>query len=325
MCCCGCSVLLDNFWDEAFEPTFQSQVVPDAIELDLSDVAAGLQQHIHADCLPEHWTPCPECSAEFGDILRQPSSSAHALSSVDEVDEAVDSFAAALFGRQDLHSGKAAAAAAAHHPLPADPSQQQQQVPDTQWVPTPLQQPAAAVGFTWPCPDELRKPLNASNLTAAHMVPMVFPATPAAAAPAAVASVDSSCFSFDLEAKAAAAPPAASLFAAMPAPAALKQCSRYTAAADSAGSGTAAEASAAAAAVEPGRFRHVLDAAAAADWAQQLGPAVRSRAEAVARYKAKRARRSTVKRVRYQRRKDYADKRPRVGGRFVKLTDLQQQ
>jgi hypothetical protein len=57
---------------------------------------------------------------------------------------------------------------------------------------------------------------------------------------------------------------------------------------------------------------------------QELGPAVRTRAEAVARYKAKRARRSSVKRVRYQRRKEYADQRPRVGGRFIKKCDLQQ-
>jgi hypothetical protein len=51
---------------------------------------------------------------------------------------------------------------------------------------------------------------------------------------------------------------------------------------------------------------------------------VRSRAEAVARYRAKRARRSSVQRVRYQRRKDYADTRPRVRGRFIKVSELQQ-
>ncbi len=45
---------------------------------------------------------------------------------------------------------------------------------------------------------------------------------------------------------------------------------------------------------------------------------VRTRAEALDRYRQKRARRAYTKKIRYQLRKINADRRPRVKGRFVK-------
>lgn len=49
---------------------------------------------------------------------------------------------------------------------------------------------------------------------------------------------------------------------------------------------------------------------------------VRTRTEALARYRAKRARRSHTKIIRYHLRKVNADKRPRIKGRFVKKAEL---
>lgn len=71
--------------------------------------------------------------------------------------------------------------------------------------------------------------------------------------------------------------------------------------------------------------------AAGADWAASavaaqrsrlLSPTVRSRAEAVARYRAKRATRCAASLVRYHKRKQYAEQRPRVRGRFVKASSV---
>jgi hypothetical protein len=188
-------------------------------------------------------------------------------------------------------------------------------VPDMppQWVPTAMQQqqeeavpaqtpspsPApAAAGFVWPCPEELRQ-LDSSTLAAATAFAAVFPATPAVTASAP----------FTTSRRASASMPHSQ--------------AALTAAADSAGSGTA-PAAVAAARPKP-RAAAKARAGTGSRVQQLLGPAVRTRAEAVARYKAKRARRGSVSRVRYQRRKDYADQRPRVGGRFVKVKGLQPQ
>lgn len=49
---------------------------------------------------------------------------------------------------------------------------------------------------------------------------------------------------------------------------------------------------------------------------------MRTRAEALERYRVKKARRAYTKRIRYQLRKINADKRPRIKGRFVKKEEL---
>jgi hypothetical protein len=67
------------------------------------------------------------------------------------------------------------------------------------------------------------------------------------------------------------------------------------------------------------RAAHAAAAAAAAAAAE---PFVRTRAEALARYREKRARRTHAKKIRYHLRKVNADKRPRVKGRFVKKGEL---
>lgn len=306
---CCCSSLLDSPWlDAMLNPSAcqQSQVVPDvtpdALELDL----AGLEQHIHAAAAAAAdiaSSPSLQWSADFDDLLQQqPSCSAHALSSFDGADSLAAT--AALLGSQQEAP---LFAAAFEGPLPADSSatHKQQQVPDVpQWVPIATQQEQAApastpapasatAGFVWPCPQELRW-LDTSTLAAATAFATVFPATPAAATVAA--------------APATSRPTSAGLPHAQAA---------MNAAADSAGSGTAP-------AVRP-TARAAAKTRAGSRVQQLLGPAVRSRAEAVARYKAKRARRSSVSRVRYQCRKDYADQRHRVGGRFVKVKGVQQQ
>jgi hypothetical protein len=201
------------------------------------------------------------------------------------------------------------------------PQQQQQQVArgnssELQWVPTPQPDPVAS--FSWPCPDELKGPLITSTMPAAAMIPLVFPATPAAAAAAAAQA--------GLHRHSSSSSVNDSAPADTPAVVPQRQFTPSVAASADSASSAAASAVPPASAGLHTSFAPVAAAAAAAPagclWV--LSPPVRSHAEAVARYRAKRARRSSVQRVRYQRRKDYADKRPRVGGRFIKMTDLQQ-
>jgi hypothetical protein len=68
------------------------------------------------------------------------------------------------------------------------------------------------------------------------------------------------------------------------------------------------------------RAAHAVAAAAAAAAAAE--PFLRTRAEALARYREKRANRTHAKKIRYHLRKVNADKRPRIKGRFVKKGEL---
>jgi hypothetical protein len=290
---CGCSSLpLDGFWvDEALDAAaFQSQVVPDAIELDLEGVAASLEQHFHP--VQQQYN----CLADLAGLSH-------------------------LQQQQQPQQ------------LPQQQLSPQQQVPDMLWVATQapqVQDPAVAAlaaTFKWPCPQELKAPLKTPSITIAPgMVPQATPAvaSPAPATPAARVRSHTSCDS--------------SQPGAVPAlwPTAFDDVATDTAVSSVALGEASAAAAAPAAAPEarPMRTIRLKGMFAGANSSsparqlqqlqQQLGPAARTRAEAVARYKAKRARRSSVKRVRYQRRKEYADQRPRVGGRFIKKCDLQQ-
>ncbi|KAF6257844.1 hypothetical protein COO60DRAFT_1191356 [Scenedesmus sp. NREL 46B-D3] len=72
------------------------------------------------------------------------------------------------------------------------------------------------------------------------------------------------------------------------------------------------------------RTAHAAAAAAAASAAAAAAgePFLRTRAEALARYRQKRVRRTHAKKIRYHLRKVNADKRPRIKGRFVKKDEL---
>ncbi|WIA36742.1 hypothetical protein OEZ86_008012 [Tetradesmus obliquus] len=74
--------------------------------------------------------------------------------------------------------------------------------------------------------------------------------------------------------------------------------------------------------VDSGCRRHISCRAAAAAAAAAAEPFVRTRAEALARYREKRANRTHAKKIRYHLRKVNADRRPRVKGRFVKKGEL---
>mmetsp|Transcript_34779 Transcript_34779/g.88087 ORF Transcript_34779/g.88087 Transcript_34779/m.88087 type:complete len:385 (-) Transcript_34779:2027-3181(-) len=126
--------------------------------------------------------------------------------------------------------------------------------------------------------------------------------------------------------------PSGAMFSSAPAPAAA-QCvaaQRPSSPSISAGSGSAQGVVPQAAppvprAMQAGRSRHAPAAAAP----EQGGSAssdepVRTRQEALERYRQKKASRMYTKKIRYQLRKINADKRPRIKGRFVKKSELAQ-
>jgi hypothetical protein len=289
-------------------------------------VAAGLQEHLHADSPPAHsgWSPCQQCSDDgFGGLLAwmpctDPSHGPAATAAPFAFQQQQQQYALATDLQQYSNWQQDPQQPQKPQQQP-QPQQQQQQVArgnssELQWVPTPQPDPVAS--FSWPCPDELKGPLITSTMPAAAMIPLVFPATPAAAAAAAQAGLHRHSSSSSVNDSAPADTPAV-----VP----QRQFTPSVAAsADSASSAAASAVPPASAGLHTSFAPVAAAAAAPAGCLWVLSPPVRSHAEAVARYRAKRARRSSVQRVRYQRRKDYADKRPRVGGRFIKMTDLQQ-
>jgi len=269
-------------------------VVPDAFDINLSVIDGGFQEHFDNHSRVDWALLSPNTVACDG-VLQQPAHS--------DCDALHVSCLEAAPGQHGIPAAKAAAVQQ-QYMLPVAAQQQQLLQPqqphvklEPQWAPTQQQ----VSGFMWPCPEELRTPYS-SSLTAAPLVPLGTPNMPAA-----IGSSSSSSASDDEVIAGQTQPQPVNT---SPKPRSRSRHIRASSPAGSKGSSSAGS----------------VTAAAVGGSSRQWGLPVRSRAEAVARYRLKRARRSSAgKVVRYQRRKEYAEQRPRVRGRFVKATDLQQQ
>lgn len=271
--------------------------MPDAFDINLTVIDGGFQGQFDNNSRVDWALLSPNLVAP-DDVMQQPAQA--------ELDAPHVPCLEAGPGQHGIPAGKAAAVQQ-QYLLPVAVRQQQQQqhaLLEPQWAPTQHQ----VSGFMWPCPEELRTPVS-SSLTAAPLAPLGTPEMAAAAGanrqPVGVDSSSSSSASDEVTAGQTYPQPVDT----PPQPGSRPRQHRATSPAGSRGDSASRVA-----------------AAGVGGSSRQWGPPVRSRAEAVARYRLKRARRSSVgKVVRYQRRKEYAEQRPRVRGRFVKATDLQQQ